>query len=171
MEQSTLNKQLEEMMTLAENLLPKLSDWRPSGVGRHSWAGAFPSAGWTVRLAADKTDTLSCLVWELTLTRTAEPPETLTLQSWAAQIADRVTGLLEPLKVHEVDETSQEAVLRSEKPARKNDDLSYYEIRLNGLTSAVVHRYAANREVTGRTQISFALTHETIAKLAGDVAL
>jgi hypothetical protein len=157
-------------MTLAENLLQKLSDWRPSGDGRHSWACAFPAAGWTVRLAADKTDTLSCLVWELTLTRTAEPSQNLSLQTWAAQIADRVTGLLEPLKIHEVDETRQEAVLRSENPARKGDDLSYYEVRLNGLTTAVVRRFAASKVVSGRTQISFALTHETIAKLAGDIA-
>src|ERR1700722_5286087 len=111
MEPNTLNKQSEETMTLAENLLPKLSDWRPSGDGRHSWAGAFPASGWTVRLAADKTDTLSCLVWELTLTRTAEPPRDLTLQSWTSQIAAKATGLLEPLKLHEVDATSQEAIL------------------------------------------------------------
>src|SRR5580693_1603730 len=119
MEQSTLNKQLEEMMTLAENLLPKLSDWRPPGDGRHSWAGAFPAAGWTVQLAADKTDTLSCLVWEFTLTRTAEAPQGLTLKAWAARLADHVTGLLEPLKLHEVDETRQDAILRSENPAKK----------------------------------------------------
>ena len=84
-------------MTLAENLLQKLSDWRPSGDGRHSWACAFPAAGWTVRLGADKTDTLSCLVWELTLTRTAEPPQNLSLQTWATQIADRVWRLGEHL--------------------------------------------------------------------------
>jgi len=156
-------------MTLAENLLPKLSDWRPSGAGRHSWAGSFPASGWSVRLAADKTDTLSCLVWELTLTRTAEPPQYLTLQSWASQIAAKVTGLLEPLKPHEVDETRQEAILRSDRPAGKGDDLSYYEVRLNGLTTAVVRRYAASKVASGRTQISFALTHEAIAKLAGDV--
>jgi hypothetical protein len=158
-------------MTLAENLLPKLSDWRPSGDGRHSWAGAFPTAGWTVRLAADKTDTLSCLVWELTLTRTVEPPQNLTLHAWATQIADRATGLLEPLKLHEVEETSQEAVLRSERPARKGEAVSYYEVRLSGLTTAVVRRYSASKEVSGRSQIAFPLTHETIAKLAGDLAL
>jgi hypothetical protein len=157
-------------MTLAENLLPKLSEWRQSGDGRHSWAGAFPAAGWSVRLTADKTDTLSCLVWELTLTRTADAPPGLTLQTWATQVAERVTGLLEPLKLHESDETQQEAVLRSASPARKGDDLSYYEVRLSGLTTAIVRRYSASRVVSGRTQIAYALTHEAIAKLAGDLA-
>jgi hypothetical protein len=158
-------------MTLAENLLPKLSDWRPSGDGRHSWACAFPAAGWTVRLAADKVDTLSCLVWELTLSRTGEAPTGHSLQAWANHVANRVTGLLEPLKVHEIDETRQEAVLRSVAPARKGDDLSYYEVRLTGLTTALVRRYEANKLISGRNQIAFALTHETIAKLAGDIAL
>jgi hypothetical protein len=158
------------MMTLAENLLPKLSDWRPPGDGRHSWAGAFPAAGWTVQLAADKTDTLSCLVWEFTLTRTAEAPQGLTLKAWAARLADHVTGLLEPLKLHEVDETRQDAILRSENPAKKGEALSYYEIRLSALTTAVVRRYTASKTVCGRDQVAFALTHESLAKLAGDIA-
>jgi hypothetical protein len=158
------------MMTLAENLLPKLSEWRPSGDGRHSWAGAFPAAGWTVRFAADKVDTLSCLVWELTLARTAEPPENLTLRGWASQVAARVTGLMEPLKIHEVDETRDEAILRSDSPSRKGDALTYYEVRLSGLTTALVRRYSSNRALSGRTQTAFALTHEAIAKLAGDIA-
>jgi hypothetical protein len=128
-------------------------------------------AGWTVRLTADKTDTLSCLVWELSLTRTAEPPSNLTLKAWATRIAERVTGLLEPLAVHELDETSQEAILRSVRPARKGEDLSYYEVKLSGLADASVRRFAASKVESGRTQIAYALTHETIAKLSADIAL
>jgi hypothetical protein len=157
-------------MTLAENLLPKLGEWRPSGDGRHSWAGSFPAAGWTVRLQADKVDTISCLVWELTLERTTAAPAGLTLKSWATQVADRVTGLLEPLKLLEVDETRKLAVLRSESPASKGDDLAYYEIQLTDLTNAVVRRYSAKKTVSGRSQVAFAVTHEALAKLAGDIA-
>jgi hypothetical protein len=157
-------------MTLAENLLPKLSEWRPSGSGRHSWAEAFPAAGWTVRVAADKADSLSCLVWELTLLRTNEPPPGIALKDWAEAIASRATGLMEPLTVHEVDETRGEAVLRSTSPARKGDALAYYEIRLSGLTTAIVRRFSASKTASGRVQIAFALTHETIAKLATDIA-
>ncbi len=156
-------------MTLPETLLPKLSDWRPAGAGRHSWAGSFPADGWTVRVSADKTDSLSCLVWELTLTRTAEPPAGLTLKNWAAAIASRVTGLMEPLVVHEVDETQDEAVLRSVAPARKGDALTYYEVRLTGMKTAVVQRFTASKTAPGRVQIGFALTHEVLAKLAGDI--
>ena len=43
-------------MTLAERLLPRLNDWKPAGDGRHSTSEAFPEAGWTVQIAADKAD-------------------------------------------------------------------------------------------------------------------
>src|SRR5215212_6644076 len=160
-------------MTLTESLLPKLSDWRPAGAGRHSWAESFPAQGWLVRLAADKTDSLSCLVWELTLIRMGEmgePARGLTLKEWATAAAARVGGLMEPLVVHEIDETRGEAVLRSTAPAKKGEVLAYYEVRLHGLTSAVVRRYAASKVESGRAQVAFPLTHEALAKLAGDVA-
>jgi hypothetical protein len=157
-------------MTLAESLLPKLSDWRPAGAGRHSWAESFPDAGWTARLSADKADSLSCLVWELTLDRTAEPPAGLTLAGWASAVAARVTGLLEPLKVHEIDDARGEAVLRSVAPAKKGDALAYYEVRLTGLTTAVVRRFTGSKTTSGRAQVAFAITHETLAKLVGDIA-
>ena len=157
-------------MTLTELLLPKLSEWRPAGDGRHSWSESAPEAGWTVHLAADRTDSLSCLVWELTLTRTAPAPAGLTLRDWAAGIADRVTGLLEPLKVYEVDATRDEAVLRSETPSVRADQLGYYEITLHGLDRAGVRRFSAVRGGSGREQVAFALTHEVLAGLAGDIA-
>src|SRR5215212_2022146 len=125
-------------MTLAETLQPKLSEWRPAGDGRHSWAEAFPVHGWAVRLAADKADSVGCLVWELALTRTAEPPAGLTLAGWAAGIAERAGGLMEDLKVVEVDTTRDEALLRSDEPSARGDDRLYYEVLLNGLTRATV---------------------------------
>jgi hypothetical protein len=121
-------------------------------------------------VSADKADSLSCLVWELTLTRTAEAPTTLTLKDWSAAIASRVGGLMEPLVVHEVDEVRGEAILRSTAPAKKGEALAYYEVRLSGLTTATVRRFHASKSAPGRTQVAFALTHESLAKLAGDIA-
>jgi hypothetical protein len=157
-------------MTLPESLLPKLSEWHPAGDGRHSLSAAAPEAGWTVHLTADKADTLSCLVWELTLARTADAPAGLTLKAWAEGVAARVTGLLEPLKLLEVDDNCAEAVLRSESPAKKGDRVAYYEVRLFGVNRAVVQRFQACRTESGRDQVGFALTHEVLAKLAGDIA-
>ncbi|MCI0702430.1 MAG: hypothetical protein L0241_15210 [Planctomycetia bacterium] len=156
-------------MTLAEKLLQKLSDWRPAGDGRHSWSCSFPEEGWTIHLTADRADTLSCLAWEFTLTRTGSASEGLTLRNWAENIAKRASGLMEPLKVLEVDEARGEAVLRSDSPAKKGERVMYYEVRLFGLTTAIVRRFAATRTAGGREQIPFALTHESLAKLANDI--
>src|SRR5690242_4190260 len=112
-------------MTLPERLLPRLSEWQPAGAGRHSLAAAVPEAGWTVGLTADKADTLSCLVWELALTRTGATPKGLTVRAWAEGVAARATGLLEPLRLIEVDDARNEAVLRSSSPAKKGDLVAY----------------------------------------------
>jgi hypothetical protein len=113
---------------------------------------------------------LSCLVWELNLLRLHEPPAGLTLQTWASATAERVHGLMEPLTVYEVDETRYEAILRSMPPSKKGEALAYYEVHLTGLTSATVRRFTATRSAAGRTQMAFALTHEVLARLAGDIA-
>ena len=155
-------------MALAEKLLPKVSEWRPAGAGRHALSEA--AGGWAVHLAADKADTLSCLVWELALARAGDAPAGLTVKDWAAGVADRVTGLLEGLKLYEVDTTRDEAVLRSETPSARGGKLGYYEVHLFGVTKAVVRRFAAGKAVPGREQVAFALTHEVLAQLAGDIA-
>ena len=140
-----------------------------------------------MQLTADKADTLSCLVWELALSRTGAAPESLTLKAWAEGVAKRATGLLEPLKLLEVDDARGEAVLRSEAAANKGERLAYYEVRLFGTDRATVRRFAAisprseiakqvkrgageGRTESGREQVAFALTHEVLAKLAGDIA-
>lgn len=156
-------------MTITESLLPRLSDWHPAGDGRHSWATAFPDQGWSVGIAADRADSLACLVWEMVLTRTAEPARDLTLEKWAHAIAERIGGLAESLSVYEVDEPRGEAILRSKPPTLKGETLSYFEIRLAGLKSATVRRFSAKPNKTGRTQVSFAITHEALARLAGDI--
>ena len=125
-------------MTLPESLLPKLSEWHPAGDGRHSLSVTAPEAGWTVHLTADKADTLSCLVWELTLSRTVDAPRRVDApKAWAEGVAGGVTGLLEPLKLLEVDDGCGEALLRSESPAKKGERVAYYEVRLFGLNRAV----------------------------------
>lgn len=156
-------------MTLAETLLPKLNEWRPSGPGRHSWGKAFPEHGWAVSLAADRAETLGCLAWELTVQRTAESAPKVELRPWAERVAGRATGLLEPLRLLEVDDARGEALLRSDAPARKGEELYYYEVKLEAVGRATVRRYQAAQTAGRREQVGFALTHEALAKLADDL--
>jgi hypothetical protein len=153
-------------MSLANQLLEKLADWRPDS--RRSLA--VPGQPWAVTLTADCADQLGCLVWELALRRSAPPAGDRPLQAWAERVAGRVTGLLEPLKLLEVDTLRDEALLRSEEPAERDGQLFYYELLLRGRGEALVRRYhgARNGEAR-REQVAFALTHEALAKLVADL--
>lgn len=158
-------------MTLNETLQQKLSEWKPGGEGRQVLTAAAADAGWTAVVTADRADSVGCLVRELGLSRTGATPPGLTLRSWADQTAKRVTGLLEPLAVHEVDDARGEAILRSQTPAQRGGQLSYYELRLRGTAAATLGRYQASH-VPGshREQVGFGLTHEVLARVAEDIA-
>jgi hypothetical protein len=157
-------------MTLAETVRRKLADWRP-GQGRQLLAVPDEGTGWSLTLTADRTDSLGCLAWEFRLERTPRSAASVAaLQGWAEQVAHRVTGLLEPLKVVEVDAQRHEALLRSQEPTASGDTLSYYEVLLRGTEVALVRRYRASRLTeTRREQVAFALTHDALVKLAIDL--
>jgi hypothetical protein len=155
-------------MTLAEILPTKLAEPRAAAAGQQFHH--YVADGWEVRLLNERTESLGSLIVELDLNRTEAAPNGLTIKDWAHGIADRVTGLLEPLKVLEIDEAGQKAILRSDGPTAKGDERFYYEVLLNGLSVASVRRYKGNRVQGGpRQQQSFALTHEVLAKLVQDI--
>lgn len=155
-------------MTLENTVQQKVSEWRPPG-GRQSLTVRDEPSGWSVTVTADRCDALGCLVWELRLHRqTAVPGQTL--RAWADGIARRVSGLLESLKVVEVDAERNEALLRSATPAAKGDQLFYYEVLLKNTTEALVRRYQANGDGNRRAQVAFALTYEALAKFAQDLS-
>src|SRR5262245_16268539 len=151
-------------MTLANTVRQKLSEWRPEA-GRQDLTVTAKDGSLT--LTADRREELGCLVWELGVRRATPAGETV--QSWADRIAQRVSGLLEPLKVVEVDVAKNEGILRSTQPQARDEEVLYNEVHLKGTRHAVLRRYQA--QSTGRRkQIAFALTHEAIAKLADDLA-
>jgi hypothetical protein len=159
-------------MTYDDALIERLTGWRPEGDGPHS-LGHSCENGWTVGVTAESTDTVGGRLTEITATRPgpAQSSTATDLKTWASRIAERVTGLLEPLKLIEVDDARLEAVLRSETPAVRGNSVEYYEVLLRGRRSASLKRYRATRSGSGkRRAVPFALTHEAIAKVAGDLA-
>ncbi len=159
-------------MTLDATLLAKLAEWRP-GNGRHTLTVPDEGSGWVVSLTADRADQVGCRLWEMTLRRSAPLPggDAKTLRAWADRIANRARGLLEALKVVEVDAERDEALIRSDAPAAKGEDRFYYEVHLKGTGVATVRRYQGSLSGSGkREQIAFALTHEALARLASDIA-
>jgi hypothetical protein len=161
----TLSVPEEKAMTLSETLLQKLSKWKITSRQSLDLSGD----GWTVAVSADRTDDLGCLVWDLAVKGATTPSEPVAVRDWAARLVRRATGLLEHLKLLEVDDGRHQALLRSDEPSRRGDDVFYYEILLNGDSSASVRRYRAGRSGGRREQVSFGLTHEALAKLVGDL--
>lgn len=157
-------------MTLDEVLLPRLAEWRPTGEERAVLTVPLEGAGWTVTLTGDRCDDLGCRLWEVQLQRTRPAAPDLTLTAWANRTADEVRGLLEPLRVLEVDLPRNEALLRSDEPTRRKDQLYYYEVLLRGTDAAIVRRYQAAPVGGQRQQVTFTLTHEVLARLLSDLA-
>jgi hypothetical protein len=153
------------LMTLENTLLEKLSEWQPQP-GRHELHAA--SDGWGATVTADRSDATGCLVWELNLR--SDGTAAVAVEQWAATTAERITGLMEPLKVVEVDAHLNQAQLRSNSPLERGNKRLYYELLLSGIGHAVLRRFQTVEGTNGRTQVAFAVTHEMLAKLAGDVA-
>jgi hypothetical protein len=157
-------------MTIAETLLPKLNEWEAAGPDRQFLALPVGATGWALNLSADRVDTLGCRVWEIFLTRVqTEPMANADLKRQAQAVAERATGLMEPLHFIELDELRGEALLRSESPAKGADALAYYEVLMTGGRRITMRRFRRSLEKGPREQVSFALTHEAIAKLVDDL--
>jgi hypothetical protein len=151
-------------MTLENIVLRKLAETKPSSERHHVLVTEGP---WTVTVTADRRDDLSSRVWQIEIER--REPMRGNVVAWADRVAKSVGGLMESLKVVEVDAVKQEALLRSAKATQKADDLFYYEVLLRGTSRAAIRRYQAGHG-KGREQIAFAATNEAIAKLVADVA-
>lgn len=157
-------------MTLDETLLQRLAEWRPLGEGKHTLTIPVEEAGWTVSLTADRCDELSSRLWELQVIRTSAPVAgERDLSGWAHQVAQRVVGLREPLRVVEIDTGRGEALLRSAEPSQRGSLRSYYEVLLRGGREALVRRYQADDLDGKRSQIAFALTHEVLAEFVANL--
>jgi hypothetical protein len=157
-------------MSLDGLLLEKLARWRPDG--RQTLEVSAPECGWAADVTADAADLVGCRIWELALRRDGAPALTDDLKSRAEAIGGRVTGLLEALRVVEVDDPRGVALLRSSNPARRGDVLSYYEVLLHADGAALVRRYEGpHGQETRRQQVPFSLTYETLGKLVADLTV
>jgi hypothetical protein len=149
-------------MTLEKTLRQQLSKTEPGGFH-------VSSGGWTITLLADKSDSLSCALTELTLDRAAPVQEDL--DTWAQRVAATATGLMEPLRLIEVDRPLGKALLRSEKPSLMDGKAFYYELVLERTTrsQATLQRFASPNGQK-RTAVAFVLTHDAVVKLVNDIA-
>lgn len=157
-------------MTFAKQLLQKLSDWRPKAECQHL---EFQETGhpWKAHLHAECVDRIGLRLWEITLEPLEGVEGRADLKGWAESVTQRVTGLMEPLRLIEIDTLRRTAQLRSVSPTSDlGGEIAYYEILLQGNGGSTVRRYQTRISENGkRSQTAFSLTHEVFGKLVNDL--
>lgn len=153
-------------MTLDALLLEKLANTRspstPSNV-----AVDHDASGWRVQLSLVAADQIGVRLQSLEFLRLRPLDSTVPLDQQVQLLAQRVTGLLEPLRPLETDMAGRVAQLRSATPERSSQGIRYYEMLRHADGTTRLDRYQANG--SQRTALDFTLTHEALAKLTRDV--
>lgn len=151
-------------MTLENTIRESLAGWRPNGEGPHTRSIAFGDV--SVELAAAQCDALAARLWSLRVTRhLSETDSAGDLADRAARLANRVTGLLEPLRVYEVDRLGDRALLRSATPDQSDGATQFHELLLSGRLEAELKRYRVEAGESKRSAVPYTLTHEVIGKV------
>jgi hypothetical protein len=156
-------------MTIGETLLQKLANWRPNSASDRLNL-LHEASGWSVTLVAEQVETMGCRLHEITLARQTSPATLPTLEEQARHISSRVTGLLEPLRLVEIDSPHGVALLRSHAPAVRGETRSYYEVLRHNDGTTRVNRYDSMPAGGKRQVVPFTLTNEALAKLVTDLA-
>ena len=90
-------------------------------------------------------------------------------RAWGDRLAARLTYLMEPLVVLEVDADAGAAELRSESPTARGEVRSYYEVRLGRDRSLRLGRVSFDAASRRRSPAPCQLTGEALERLADDL--
>lgn len=91
------------------------------------------------------------------------------LRAWGDRLAGRVTYLMEPLKVFEIDAGGGGLQLRSQSPTARDDRRGYYEVQLSRQGMLKMVRYAFDEASRARHEVPCQLTREVLERLADDL--
>jgi len=92
------------------------------------------------------------------------------LNAWGERLAARVTYLLEPLRVLEIDAGGGEVQIRSQSPTSRADQRGFYEVRLFRQGTLRMERYVFDDATRQRRRTPCQLTREVVERLADDIA-
>ena len=92
------------------------------------------------------------------------------LKAWGDRLSKKVTYLMEPLKVLEVNDQGGEVQMRSQSPTPRDTERAYYEMRLFRSGILRMERFVFDETTRQRRQVPCQLTRETLERLADDIA-
>ncbi len=117
-------------------------------------------------------DSMSCSFWEMRLRVASLDGAGLDiLKSWAENLCQRVTYLLENIGPLECDEESNQVLLRSTPPDKKPEATKFYEMILHAQEDGTLslRRFQSQNGQAGRKQVDIQTTCEVLCKLVGDL--
>jgi hypothetical protein len=123
----------------------------------------------TLQITALDTVGLACTALEFVTTSRSEWSSEA-LKDWGGRLAGRVTYLMEPLKVVEIDAQGGEVQIRSQSPTPRAQQRGYYEIRLFRQGSLRMERFALDEATRQRRPTPCQFTREVLERLADDIA-
>jgi hypothetical protein len=92
------------------------------------------------------------------------------LGAWGQRLASRVTYLLEPLKLLEVDAGGGEVQIRSQSPTPRAERRGFYEVRLDKQGNLRMERFVFEEATRQRRRTPCQFTREVLERLADDIA-
>lgn len=91
------------------------------------------------------------------------------LRDWGTRLAGRVTYLMEPLKVLEVDAAGGEVDIRSQSPTTRDEHRGYYQVRMFKSGALTMERRAFDGASRRPRTVACQLTREVLERLADDI--
>jgi hypothetical protein len=91
------------------------------------------------------------------------------LRAWGNRLSARLTYLMEPLVVLEVDAEAGKATLRSQNPTSKGDRRSFFEVQLYREGGLHLHRVAFDETTRVRKVVDSQMTLEVLERLTDDL--
>ena len=121
-----------------------------------------------VKCVVDEVDGLACTLKKLSYfsQRIGDAPIEK-LEALGSELCRRVTYLMEPLGLVEIDRAVNTVQLRSTPPARVDDCIRYFEVAISPERGLSLQRFEAPRR-EARSMIPAAMTRETLERLIGD---
>jgi len=92
------------------------------------------------------------------------------LKEWGDRLSSRLTYLMEPLKVLEIDAAGGEVQIRSQTLTPRAEQRGYYEVRLFRQGILRMERFVLDEATRQRRPTPCQLTREVLERLADDIA-
>ena len=156
-------------MSLKQPLLQQFQQFVAAGTGPFQLD--VPVDGGRLTAAIQAVDRLACVVDALELSSDKLAHQSLDeLKDRSHRLCAKLSYLLEPIALIESDADTCTTQLRSNPPAKEDDQTFYYEIlmRRGGVIS--LHRYQ-KQPGDVRQNVPATLTHEVLVRLADDFVL